>query len=570
MQEYQSSTALASVAKAFFVLFAFGRCLSVAPQTAVDRDYRQIFRAEAPAAQISRVARSSRSQKISLASAPSSAPSTTCITVAPGTSPAGGYLPLSGFGIAPIAGVGNDTITNFNVPSFTFGGVAYTQLGVDSNGYIVLGGGAAADNTAVNQYFPNPAAPNNVLAPYWTDLDPTLAGAVRIGTLTDGADTWIVIDWAGVPEAGNAANTHTFEIWIGLNTDTHPGEDVTYAYGAQTGTGQGGLLTVGAEGADGSRGATYYYNGTGTIPVNGTQLRVSTGVCTATCITAAPGASPAGGYLGLSLFGIAPIAGVGNDTITNFTVPAFMFGGAGYNRIGVDSNGYVVLGSTTAADNSPVNQIFPNPAAPNNVLAPYWTDLDPTAGGAMRIGTLTDGSNTWIVIDWAGVPERSNVANTHTFEIWIGITGDTNPAEDVTYVYGPQNGTGEGGLVTVGAENADGTHGADYYQNGAGTAPVNGTQLRIASAVCSATAAKVTVSGRVLTPDGNGLRNARVTMQDDNGNIQAVTTSAFGYYTFSDVTLDTYIIGVTAKRFVFDPRPVNVKDSLVGVDFTAR
>ncbi len=38
------------------------------------------------------------------------------------TGPAGGYLPLSLFGIAPIAGVGDDTITNFNVPTFYYGG----------------------------------------------------------------------------------------------------------------------------------------------------------------------------------------------------------------------------------------------------------------------------------------------------------------------------------------------------------------------------------------------------------------------------------------------------------------
>ena len=64
---------------------------------------------------------------------------------APGDGPAGGYLPLSLFGIAPIAGVGDDTITNFNVPTFFYGGEPYTQLGVVSNGYVVIGGGTSAD-----------------------------------------------------------------------------------------------------------------------------------------------------------------------------------------------------------------------------------------------------------------------------------------------------------------------------------------------------------------------------------------------------------------------------------------
>ena len=44
-----------------------------------------------------------------------------------GDGPAGGYLTLSLFGVAPISGVGDDTITNFNVPPFYYGGEPYTQ-----------------------------------------------------------------------------------------------------------------------------------------------------------------------------------------------------------------------------------------------------------------------------------------------------------------------------------------------------------------------------------------------------------------------------------------------------------
>ena len=43
------------------------------------------------------------------------------------------------------------------------------------------------------------------------------------------------------------------------------------------GNGDGGLMTTGAENRFGNRGANYYYNGTGTLPANGTQL-VVTGV----------------------------------------------------------------------------------------------------------------------------------------------------------------------------------------------------------------------------------------------------------------------------------------------------
>jgi subtilisin family serine protease len=196
------------------------------------------------------------------------------ITIGPGSSPAGGYLPLSLFGIPPIAGVGDDTIINFNVPAFLYGSEVYTRVGVGSNGYVVISGGSGPDVSVANQNFPNPARPNNVLAPFWTDLNPAAAGAVRIGTLTDGSDTWIVIDWAGVREF-SLPRLASFEVWIGINTDADPAEDISFAYGTIQGNGDLGFLSVGAENRFGNRGQNTYYNGTGTLPSNGTELRVA-------------------------------------------------------------------------------------------------------------------------------------------------------------------------------------------------------------------------------------------------------------------------------------------------------
>jgi len=197
------------------------------------------------------------------------------VAIAPGSSPAGGYLPLSAFGIPPIAGVGDDTITNFNVPAFSFAGETWTQLGVSSNGYLVVGGGAGPDNSIDNQNFPDAARPNNTLAGFWTDLNPAAAGAIRIGTLTDGTDTWIVVDWQGVREFSTSGNLHSFEMWIGVNSDANPAEDVSYAFGPNNGNGDGGFASVGAENKFGNSGNNTFYNGAGTYPANGTQLRVT-------------------------------------------------------------------------------------------------------------------------------------------------------------------------------------------------------------------------------------------------------------------------------------------------------
>jgi hypothetical protein len=169
------------------------------------------------------------------------------------------------------------------VPAFTYGGESYTRLGVSSNGIVIVGGAAsAADATPTNQNLPNATAPNNVLAPFWTDLNPAAAGGVRIGVLSDGADGWIIVDWTGVREF-SLNRTNSFQVWIGVDGDAHPGQDISFTYGPIGGTGDGSRLTVGAENRLGNRGENYYFDGTfnnvadgsGTIPSSGTQLVVT-------------------------------------------------------------------------------------------------------------------------------------------------------------------------------------------------------------------------------------------------------------------------------------------------------
>lgn len=191
------------------------------------------------------------------------------VTIAATDDSPAGYLPLSLFGVAPIAGVGDETISNFNVPAFTFGGKSWTRVGLVSNGYIVVGGGAGADVQFINQRLPDPARPNNVLAPYWTDLNPAAGGAMRIAILTDGVRQWLVSDWENVREYGSG-RPNSFQVWIRLGTV----EDITFTYG-NVNDGDGGFLTVGAENEFGNSGQNYYYNGQGVLPTAGTELRVS-------------------------------------------------------------------------------------------------------------------------------------------------------------------------------------------------------------------------------------------------------------------------------------------------------
>ena len=194
------------------------------------------------------------------------------IQVLPAQGDAFGYIPLSLFGGNTTIQVGDDEIFNLDVPAFVFAGETWTQVGISSNGYIVVGGSTGlSDNTAVNQQFPNAAQPNNVVAPFWTNLDPTVSGGVLLANvLTDGVASWLVLEWLNVAEFGAPANRHTFQIWLGINN----AEDIQLAYGPNTGNGNG-HLTVGAENRNGTSGGNYLFNPPGG-PFDFTTLRVTT------------------------------------------------------------------------------------------------------------------------------------------------------------------------------------------------------------------------------------------------------------------------------------------------------
>ena len=76
------------------------------------------------------------------------------------------------------------------------------------------------------------------------------------------------------------------------------------------------------------------------------------------------------------------------------------------------------------------------------------------------------------------------------------------------------------------------------------------------------------ISGRVLTPDGLGLRNAVVTLTDAGGVSRNATTSSFGIYAFeSIVSGQNYTITVSSKRYRFAPQTVTLTGDLTAVNF---
>lgn len=81
------------------------------------------------------------------------------------------------------------------------------------------------------------------------------------------------------------------------------------------------------------------------------------------------------------------------------------------------------------------------------------------------------------------------------------------------------------------------------------------------------TAAGVSISGRVLTGEGNGLANATVTLTDRLGQTRTARTGSFGYYMFDDLTAgQVYVISIISKRYTYAPRLVTANGVITGED----
>jgi len=86
------------------------------------------------------------------------------------------------------------------------------------------------------------------------------------------------------------------------------------------------------------------------------------------------------------------------------------------------------------------------------------------------------------------------------------------------------------------------------------------------------TAANVSVSGRVRTANGGGIRNVIVILTGANGVIRTAQTGTFGYFKFENVEVGaTYIISVSAKRYSFSQPTIirTIQEEIADLEFIA-
>jgi hypothetical protein len=78
----------------------------------------------------------------------------------------------------------------------------------------------------------------------------------------------------------------------------------------------------------------------------------------------------------------------------------------------------------------------------------------------------------------------------------------------------------------------------------------------------------IELTGQVLTPGGQGLRNAVVSITDASGNRITTPTSSLGFFSFSSVPTGASVtLAVGSRRYRFDPKVVTTSTSLGPITF---
>jgi len=142
----------------------------------------------------------------------------------------------------------------------------------------------------------------------------------------------------------------------------------------------------------------------------------------------------------------------------------FLFYGVEYTSIWVCSNGFVCLNSnyTNATPSS-----IPSANKPDTIIAPFWRDLDPSAGGNITYG-LIYGTPNLFVISWNNVPNKADTVP-QTFQLVIrGRVGGSNEFQNALLFQYKSITKDPDLLTTVGIEDQTGSKGTSVDPNSLG------------------------------------------------------------------------------------------------------
>ena len=133
------------------------------------------------------------------------------VGIAPAEGGIGTALPITDSYVAGNEGdqVSSNSLAVVTLPfPFQFYGIAYNQITVSSNGFLVFG--VNEDGAFRNYRLPGPMAPGPMIAPFWDDLA-THTGS-GIYTLFDRSNHAFIIEWYNLRNGSNGTSPETFQV----------------------------------------------------------------------------------------------------------------------------------------------------------------------------------------------------------------------------------------------------------------------------------------------------------------------------------------------------------------------
>jgi parallel beta-helix repeat protein len=312
--------------------------------------------------------------------------------------------PVIAYNWIEISGTGTDTGLNggdvadgpFPIGfSFSFYGNAYTQLNLNSKGYISL---STVTFDFSNDPIPNTATPNNIIAAYWDDLAVynNYGGYCYYETIGASPNRQCVVEWYHIcPYGGAGTPQMTFEIIL-----NETGE-IWFQYYALNGM-SGSSASVGIENIDGTIGLQYCYNTAGIIS-DGLAIRFSLAQTGQVSIT--PDQQTSGGLPGSNVDYAFTISNTETqaDTFNLSTDNQIIFNGTNWTKYGMVLDIGGVYDSVFAVGPSVIK---------DNGTYKMWYDGIDGSYGRILYATSIDGL-TWIkqglALDFGGVYESASV-----------------------------------------------------------------------------------------------------------------------------------------------------------------
>ncbi len=194
-------------------------------------------------------------------------------------------------------------------------------------------------------------------------------------------------------------------------------------------------------------------------------------------------------------------------------------------------------------------------------------------------GSASGGPVTLNFTDTAGaiVPDTLTVCDRRILIRLFGTVANfpaPAPASPYNLPGSTVGGTGTQTLFgNFGGTNSNGTWSLYLRDDGAAGAQIGSVAGGWGIEFLGSTAASSTISGRVTTADGTGIRNAKIVVTGNSLAEPLVTsTGSFGWFAFDGLrTGETYVVTVNSQRYTFSTpsRVISLVDNVVDADFIA-